>query len=135
MPKWISRSGKWYPQNEKVGLINKQGEPYIYDGADRAALFVLWQDKVETLGMDFKIDPELLMRVKQLGFKDMAEYLAYIGYDEKKVEEQFKKNASVVNMHELPAKIQAIEKMGGGVDTSGQGGDILGGFGKPKDIT
>ena len=134
MPKWVSKGGTWYPQNEKVGLKDKKGEPYIYEGPDRAALFVLWQDKVETLGQDFKFDPELLMRVKQLGFKDMNEYLVYIGYDEAKVEEIFKKNASVVNKHELPDKIKGIEALGGGVDTSGQGNDIPGGFGKPKDL-
>ena len=134
MSQFISKDGVWYPAKEKVGLVKKDGTPYIYSGADRAALFELWQQKVETLGMDFRHDPDLLSRIRSLGFKDIDEYLATIGYDEKKVEENFKKNASVVNKHELPERIAAIETMGGGVDTSGQGNDISGGFGKPKDL-
>ena len=134
MAQWISKGGVWHPAKEKVGLKKKDGTPYIYSGADRAALYELWQQKVETLGMDFRYDPELLNRIRQLGFKDMNEYLTHIGYNEKEVEENFKKNASVVNLHELPERIQAIETMGGGTDTPGGGGDIPGGFGKPKDL-
>lgn len=134
MPKWLSKGGTWFPRKERVALKKPDGTPYIYEGADRAALFELWDQKVENLGMDFRYDPELLNRVRQLGFKDMEEYLKYIGYDEKKVEEHFKKHASIINKHELPEKIKAIETMGGGTDTSGQGGDIPGGFGKPKDL-
>ena len=134
MPNWLSRDGVWYPVKEKVGLKKKDGEPYIYEGPDRAALFVLFQEKTETLGMDFRHDPDLLARVRALGYKDIDEYALAVGYDPQKVEEDFQKHASAVNKHELPEKVKAVEMMGGGVDTSGQGNDIPGGFGKPKDL-
>ena len=135
MSRFISKDGVWHPAKEKVALVNrKTGEPFIYEGADRAALFELFQQKVETLGTDFRYDADLLNRIRQLGFKDIEEYLKFIGYDSEKVEAHFKKNASIINKHELPEKVAAIEKMGGGVDTSGQGNDIPGGFGKPKDL-
>lgn len=134
-PNWVSKDGEWYPAKEKVALVNHTtGEPYIYEGADRAALFELFQQKVETLGMNLRYDAELLMRIKNLGFKDINAYLKYTGYDAEKIEAEFQKKASIVHKHELPAKVAAIEKMGGGVDTSGQGNDIPGGFGKPKDL-
>jgi hypothetical protein len=46
----------------------------------------------------------------------------------------FEKKASVITKHELPEKVEAIKKLGGGQDTSGQGNDKYGGFGKPDDI-
>lgn len=135
MSRFISKDGVWHPAKEKVALTNhKTGEPYIYDGADRAALFELFQQKVETLGQDFRFDSDLLNRIRQLGYKDVEEYLKFIGYNKEKVEADFKKNATMVSRHELPEKVAAIEKMGGGTDTSGQGNDIPGGFGKPKDL-
>ena len=134
MSKWVSKEAEWYPANEKVGLTKKDGTPYIYEGPDRAALFELWQQKVDKLGMNFRHDPDLINRIRQLGFKDMKEYLKHIGYDEEKAQENFDKNASVVNLHELPAKVAAIEVMGGGTDTTGQNKDIPGGFGEAPKI-
>jgi hypothetical protein len=135
MSRFISKDGVWHPANEKVALTNhKTGEPYIYEGPDRAALYELFQQKVENLGNDFRFDSELINRIRQLGYKDIDEYLQFIGYDSSKVELEFKKNASKINKHELPERIASIEKMGGGTDTSGQGNDIPGGFGKPKDL-
>jgi hypothetical protein len=134
MPNYVSKDGVWYPAKEKVGLVKKDGTPYVYSGEDRAALYELWQQKVETLGIDFRHDPDLLSRIKSLGFNDIDDYLKSIGYDKEAVEKNFKKNAAVVNKHELPARIAAIETMGGGTDTSGQGNDIPGGFGEPEKI-
>ena len=58
-PTFVSKDGIWHPAKEKIGLVNrsgktktidgkriKPGDPYIYEGADRAALFVLYQDKL-----------------------------------------------------------------------------------------
>lgn len=142
MATFISKDGVWYPAKERVGLTNitdkvkvidgknvEPGDPFIYDGPDRAALFALWNDKVETLGMNFRQDPDFINRVRQMGFKDVEEYLTMIGYDKEKVESEFKKKASVVNRHELPKRVEEIQKMGGGQDFSGMGNDIYGGFG------
>lgn len=132
MGTWISKGGVWYPAKEKVGLKKKDGEPFIYEGPDRDALLELFRQKVETLGMDFKHDPDLLNRVKQLGYKDIKEYAKAVGYDAEQVEKDFNEHASVVNKHELPARVEAIDQLGGGTDTTGGGENYVGDFGEPK---
>jgi hypothetical protein len=105
------------------------GEPYIYNGPDRAALYQLWENKTDTLGTDIHQSPELLEVVRKLGFKSVKEYLKLNGYDENKVEDDFKKHAAVVNKHELPDRVNMIDTLGGGIDRSGGGLDRPGGFG------
>lgn len=146
MSNFISKDGKWYPAKEKVGLVNTSGktkvvndkkvlpgEPYIYEGPDRAALFELFKEKVETFGQDFRQDIDLIQRVKQLGYTSVNEYAQVMGYDKEKVEEEFKKKAEVVHKHELPEKVKAIQELGGGRDTAGDH-HIFGDFGEPKEI-
>ena len=97
MPNYISKGGKWYPAKEKVALKNysekaienpstdeklkgeeiKPGEDYIYSGPDRAALFNLWTDKVETLGQDFRQDPEFLQAVRNMGYSSYKKYVVF----------------------------------------------------------
>lgn len=145
MPKWVSQEGVWHPRNEKVALVNNSekvkkigdqevgpGEPYIYEGPDRAALFQLFQEKQESLGGDFRHDAEFLLRVKNLGYRDLDDYLSSIGYDSEKAVKLTEEKLSRVNKHELPKKIKAIETLGGGKDFSGQGNDKAGGFGEHK---
>ena len=141
MPRYVSKDGIWHAANEKVALTDHKGtqgrhpgDPYIYEGPDRAALFALYQAGVETFGIDFHHDAELLHRVKNLGFKDIDEYALSVGYDKERVEKEFKKRAAVVTKHEIPKKVKAIENLGGGIDTTGSGADRYGGFGpQPKD--
>jgi hypothetical protein len=135
MPKWNSLDGVWHPTKEKKFLKNHEtGEEYLYEGPDRAALYELHKNQVENLGQDFRRDPETIDRVRKLGFKDMAEYLEYVGYDEEKVKAKFDKESEKINLHELPKKVKAIEVMGGGKDFAGQGQDKPGGFGKPSEL-
>ena len=145
MSRWVSKDGIWHPAKEKVALKNitdkvkviggqtvQPGEPYIYEGPDRAALFELFEQKVETLGQDFRQDIELINRVKQLGYNSVDDYAKAMGYDKDKVEALFNKNASVVTQHELPKRVEALNELGGGTDMSGQGKSIVGGFGEPE---
>ena len=153
MPTYISKDGVFYPAKEKVGLVNrsnktitnpsakwseyhgkkiKPGEPFIYEGPDRASLFEFHKEKVETLGIDFKKDPEFINRIRQMGYT-VEEYLQAVGYNEENVEKDFKKKATVVTKHELPMQVKSIETLGGGADTAGQGLDKYGGFGEPPD--
>ena len=145
MANYVSIDGVWYPAKEKVALKNlsgkpkvvdgkeiKPGEDYIYEGADRGALFELYRAGVEKFGIDFHHDAELLNRVKQLGFKNVDEYAKTVGYDKEKIKKEAEEKISKVNLHELPAKVKGIEILGGGVDTSGGGQDKYGGFGEPK---
>jgi len=142
MPRWNSNDGKWDPQNEKIGLINHSsgtitiggkdvgpGEPFIYEGPCRAALFELFEAKEEHFGKDFQHDPDFISRVKGLGFNSMKDYLKFTGYSKEKSEKTFKENSSNVSRHELPEQVRMIRTASGGDDTSGSGKDQKGNFG------
>jgi len=83
MPTWISKNGEWYPAKEHAVLPHLAGtSKEIYDGPDRAALLALWIESgrpedakrcMDHLGSNFKSDPDFINRVRQLGFKDVAE--------------------------------------------------------------
>jgi hypothetical protein len=150
-PNYISKGGKWYPAKERVGLHNysgktiknpstderhkdeeiKPGEAYTYVGADRAALFELWRVKADHFGEDFRQNPEFLQAVRNMGYSSVSKYLKDIGYDEKKMDEEFAKKAEIITTHELPKKVKAIEVLAGGRDTSGGGQDMKGKFDAP----
>lgn len=150
MSSWISKDGVFHPAKEKVGLTNNgkpfknpktgemvnTGDPYIYEGPCRAALFDLWEiDKTggtTTLGMDFQKSPEFLQMLRELKFNNVEEYLVYAGYDKKKVEADFAEKSAEIKKHELPSRIMEIKRLGGGFDATGKGEDVVGGFGEPQ---
>ena len=135
MPSWVSNGGIWSPAKEySVDPKAPRGKE-VYEGPDRAAMEILEQDGVTHLGKNFRTDPEFIMRVRQLGFKDVDEYLKVIGYDEKKAKELYEKQLSEVNSHtDLPKK-EAIKDLGGGIDTTKGGKQSRqGGFDWPADV-
>ena len=149
-PRYVSHEGVWHPQKERVALKNlsgkekvvdgekiANGEEYIYKGADRAALFELFKEKVETFGQDFRKNTEFLQAVRNMGFSGKGgvdEYLEFVGYDKERIDKEFKDKASVVNKNELPKRVKMIETLGGGRDTAGEAPPKYGGFGdQPKD--
>ena len=147
MPSYISNDGVWTPTKEKVALVNNEskpitvngkeigaGEPYIYEGPDRAAEFELFQSGEKTFGVSFWKDADMIQRAKNLGYKDIFEYAKEMGWEKEKSQEDFEKKASVVQKHEPPKKSKAREIDGGGKDMSGGGNDVYGGFGKPKEL-
>ena len=151
MPRFVSKGGKWYPQSERVALKNnstatiknpstdeklkneeiRPGQDYIYSGPDRAALFALWQEKVEHFGEDFRKNPEFLQACRNMGYTSYKTYLKDIGFNEEKMEKEFAEKAEEVTSHELPEKVEAIDRLAGGADTSGSGQDMKGGFKAP----
>ena len=151
MPRFISKGGKWYPQNERVALKNnsdkviknpstdaklkdeeiKPGHDYIYSGPDRAALFELWKEKVEHFGEDFRRNPEFLQACRNMGYNNYKTYLKDIGFNEENMEKEFAEKATIVTSHELPEKVAAIDQLAGGKDTSGGGQDVKGDFKLP----
>jgi len=147
MPTYVSDKGVWSPAKEVIGLTNvseksfkykgktiKPGQPFVYEGADRAALQELHAQKVETLGSDFRHDPEFRQAVRNQGFENVEEYLKYMDYDEKADSEKFKKMATKVTAHEMPEVVKEIKQMGGGKDFSGnRGNDVIGGFGEQRE--
>ena len=127
MPTFISHEGEWSPGKEKVALVNRSkeareingvlvqpGEPFIYEGPDRAALFELYSQGVATLGQSFRKSPDMLDVVRKFNFKDMDDYLAFIGYDKAKADKEFTEKAALVSKHELPKRVKEIEVMSGG---------------------
>lgn len=153
MSNFVSKDGVWYPKKERVSLKNlsgaviknpsssdskfyneevQPGDDFIYEGPDRAAMFVLWKDKVETLGQDFRLNMELIQLARSLGYKSVDAYAKAIGYDKDTVEEDFKKKLGMVEKYEPPKGKEEVFVMGGGQDTAGGGADIIGGFGEQR---
>jgi hypothetical protein len=152
MPSFVSDKGLWYPAKEKIGLtykgdktISKEelpegvviqgdflepGDPFMYEGADREALKMLNESGSETLGTDFRKDPEFRQAIRNQGFDKVEDYLKNLGYDEDEDTKKFRETATHVNKHELPKRVGAINMLGGGRDTTGaRDNDIVGGFG------
>lgn len=125
------------------------GASYIYEGPDRGAMLQWWeengrptaeqmQDKINgsvTFGDDFRKNSEFMeyySKFRQmLGLKNVDEFLTYIGYDQKKLHENFIKKASIVATHDAPSKVMEIQMVGGGTDRANPGKNLrYGGFGE-----
>ncbi len=161
MSRWISLDGKMYPAMERIALKNNGNSPiripkkrdektgeimewetvepgmdYIYEGPDRAALFELYLiDKsgaTKHIGVDFKTDPMWLKMTRDLGFATVKDYLKYIDYDEKAMQERFDKLSKQVTPHDIVKWGRFQEMIAGGKDTSSTGAHIVGGFGEPQ---
>lgn len=131
MPKWVSKDGVCVPSKERVALTDKNGEPYIYEGPDRAAVEYLKEQGVESLGVHFSQDPELIARVRQIHNISMKEYMDMCGYDENTTRAKFDKHLNEVNIHENPARKPGLKPRTGGINTAGEG-HYAGDFGDPK---
>ena len=142
-PRYVSKGGVCHPAKEKIALVNESdkeievngvkvppGDPFIYEGPDRAALIELAKMGQETMGEDFEHSQDYLKMVRELGFKSSNDYLKFIGYDKEKADKEFNDKASVVHKDDLKSKAEAVKMMGGGIDTAGNGEDLPGGFGK-----
>ncbi len=158
MPSWVTdEKGLWHPAKEKVGLTNHgdkpfkhpvtgemigPGEPFIYEGPDRAALFELYTidktGKTTTLGENFRQNTEFLEYYAKMrnafGFTNVDQFLEYLGYDEEGKKKEFEEKASRINKHEIPKRVKEIQKLGGGDDRAGGKNVRFGGFGDiPKE--
>jgi hypothetical protein len=146
MSTWVSDKGKWSPAKEKIGLTNlsdvsikyggetiKPGEPFIYDGPDRQAVKELHESGETHLGEDFRRDPDFVQMTRTRNFNSVEEYLAWLGYDEKKHDAECKKKMHSVTAHEIPKRAKEIKAMGGGQDRTGnRNNDVIGGFGDQR---
>ena len=148
MPTFVSVSGEWSPGKERVALKNlsgkvktingqtvEPGDDYIYEGPDRAALYLLYEQGSEKLGQHFRTNMDMVNLVRQLGFKTMDEYLDFVGVKETDEEKKSKEAlVSKVTRHELPKRIKEIEVMSGGTE-QGTGTIIRkGGWDRPPDL-
>lgn len=146
MSTWISKNGVQVPAKEKVALVNDTGktiivdgkpvapgEPYIYEGPDRAATEYLKSEGVTHLGRNFWEDPELIGRVRQIHQCSMKEYMDMMGYNEKTTEDEFNKKLSEVNLHKETPRKSGSKFNSGGRNTAGNSGHIEGDFGDLAD--
>ena len=134
MPSWISKGGVWEPAQERVVDPNAPKGKEIYEGLDRAALEQLKEEGVTSLGNHFRMDPELQTRARQMGFKDVDEYLKTYGWDVKKADEAYVKAKAEVVDHKDPKKKPMVILPSGGDDESRSGKGRKGGFDTPADV-
>ena len=156
MANFVSILGKVVPGRERVVLKNETGKmrinpsaeyskyfeeevpagaEFIYEGPDRKACFELWKEGVEHRGQDFRKSPDFLELLRKFQYKSPKEYFKFLGIDIEAQEKKQEEKAAQVTSHELPAQVEAIKKLGGGNDTSGQGNERYGGFGLPKELS
>lgn len=134
MSSWISNGGIWNPAKEySVDPKAPKGKE-IYEGPDRGAIEELQAQGVTHLGKNFKTDPEFIVRVRQLGFNSVDDYLKVIGYDEEKARTLYEKQLAEVNAHKDPEQKPAVNEIGGGIDTAGGKLTRKGGFDWPPDV-
>ena len=128
MPSYISNNGVWEPAMEKVALVDKKGEPVIYEGKDRAALEAIANGDITS--QHFSKDTEFINRVRQVHNMSMKEYMDANGFDEKTSKIEFEKKMSVVNLHKAGVRNPAKRQRSGGANTApGGGGSLDGSFG------
>lgn len=131
MPNYVSVFGVWKPAHEKVYLPD---EERIHDGEDREARRII-DENGGSMGQHYKTNLDLITIARQRGFKDVDEYLTFLGYDPKKAQEKFDEELKKVRKHELPSRNKAADVgRSGGDDESGQGKHIKGAFEAPPNV-
>lgn len=134
----------------KFKQVIEPGADYIYEGPDRAAMFQWWEENGKpsaedmrkldgdvTFGEDFRSNTEFMEQYAKFrnmfGFKNVDEYLKYLGYDQKKAHVRFLEKAAIVAKHDLPNRSPELKKLGGGDDKANPGKNLkYGGFGEPE---
>jgi len=134
VPTFNSKEGIWEPAMERVVDPKAPKGQEIYEGPDRAAMEMLKEQNVTHLGMHYSVDPELVMRARQLGFKNVEEYLKMFNYDKRRAEIAYEENKAKINEHKDLDRKQPGNFIGGGEDTARQGKTRPGGFGFPDDV-
>jgi len=146
MPSYISNGGVFTPAKEHAVLPHLSGtKNEVYDGPDRAAEAELAEafgvddngkPRQKSFGIHFRNDPDMINRARSLGYKTVDEFATAMGYNDTPEQEATKiaEKEKIVNTYAPLKKVEANKKLGGGIDTTGQGNDKLGGFGeKPND--
>ena len=145
MPSYNSKDGVVTPAREKVSLVNETGktitvngkqiqpgEPYIYEGPDRAAVEYLKEQGVDHLGQHFTKDPEIIMRARQFNMT-VDEFCQTAYYtDEMRARMQAEAASQTVLHRDLPRK-SASQFRSGGANTAGSSGHYSGDFGDLSD--
>jgi len=136
MPNWVSVLGKWVPKPEYVVDPKAAKGKEVYEGPDRAATQTLKEQEVDHLGQDYKMDPDLIRKSRELGYKDVDEYLREMhGFDKEAALIKAKANLGEVEERPKPKRKRAVRPQSGGDDTSGQGKHMKGEFDLPPGVS
>ncbi len=127
MATYISKDGVCKPAIEKVALIDKNGEPYIYEGPDRSATEYLKQVGEDHIGVPFWEDPEIIDRAHERR-KTVEEFCKTSIYTKEKREKDYQEKLKEKVLHKAPER-KPLQKsaQSGGHNTAG-GGHMDGGF-------
>lgn len=129
MPNFISKEGVWEPARERVVDPNAPAGQEIYEGPDREAVKII-QENGGMLGQHYSLDPEMVMRARQLGFETVDDYLKMYNYNKERAIKAYEEAKSKLVTHGNPARKAPVVVESGGQDTSGQGNSVKGGFGQ-----
>jgi hypothetical protein len=156
-PSYVSKDGIWYPAKEHVVLPHLTGtKNEVYDGPDRAAENELalaygvdadGKPNVTTFGIDFRDDPDLIERARQLGYNDkvddkgnvtmsaVEQYARKRGWTPEKSEKVFKEKAAEIVKHRDPDRKPEPLILGGGQSTAPGTESLVGGLGDQREVT
>ena len=152
MAKFVSVMGKWYPAKEQATMKNtfgktiesdlivgptgshvvKEDELFIYTGPNREAVKMLKELGEDSLGNDFRKDPQFLQSVRNMGFNSVSEYLKNIGFNEKETFEEQMSLIDIISSGDKVKQKEIIELAGGRDFTGNKMNDVIGGFGTEK---
>ncbi len=132
MPSYVSKDGICKPAKEKVALYDEKGEPYIYEGPDRAATQVLKDQGVDHLGMPFYEDNQVIQAAHDKKMT-VEQFTRQNEHTKEKREKDYKERASKLVTHRPLPRKPAKRQQGGGRNTAGTSGHVDGGFGDFND--
>lgn len=91
------------------------GEDFIYEGEDRAALAVLMEKRVKSLGQKAVLSPELKEISRKMGFDTVEEYVKAQGVD---VKEEETKNEAILKTKVISDRKEKKSKARNEVDNT-----------------
>lgn len=136
MPSWISKFGKWTPAKEYVVDPKAPKGKEVYEGPDRAALLELKIADQEFLGEDYRMNSDLIIKARQLGYTDVDKFLKEVyNVDRASMEKKNEILDKIVVDHKDAPRVKAIKQEGGGTDRANPSNSISGDFGVPSTLS
>lgn len=130
MASFDSKDGVWIPKTEKVALVEREsGEPFIYEGPDRAALDYLKKEGVDHLGVHFTKDADIIFRAKQLNMT-LEEFCELHKNTEAERKKTFDAAHATKVLHRPTPRKEGVKDLGGGKDFANQKNNMSGALGE-----
>jgi hypothetical protein len=107
MPSFISKDGIQTPATERVVLYDRDGNPHIYEGPDRAAVEYMKEaglnPETDHLGMHFTEDSQIIERAHDKNMT-IEQFTKQAIYTKEKREKAFQEAKKTVVNHKLPER-------------------------------